>query len=468
MLVAQQHLKEQEKYFEELIRWHTLGSGDRYGLVRKSSSGDQALSLNVSRSGRRLTVEIDRCEAITPDGYYIDISDSQWGRIRVEAEVPEGPVPVYISVDPGHKNAVGNPDPAEEIPRLPYMSPVYSLHLGQKPNRPSGHFLQIAELNTSGGDVVQSPGYYPPCVTLYADDRLNQKVTEYKNRLEKLILLSSQAYMAISADTELASAGTALQASFKETIGQFVHHLAASHDELVAGRNAAHPQYLVIFFKRLFRVFSTLLNLHPGLKDYVNEKYFMKVAASEIGRYMSAIDDFLLSEYDHNNLGGHLAVIDGLFGTLREILGLFAQVKKDQLGAQAVATDTLTYSGVTYRLADYSGVRLEKVGELYYLQVTISKPRPMSDAVVLMAKDLFSMQIWANMQLRLGLNEARGLGETDPITADTVTFGNKVALRAEDMMKSSMVKQITLIFRGAGQAEKLSKLGKTDLIVYAL
>jgi hypothetical protein len=183
---------------------------------------------------------------------------------------------------------------------------------------------------------------------------------------------------------------------------------------------------------------------------------------------MSAVDDFLLAPYNHNDLGGHIAVIDDLFSTLREILGFLAQVEKEQLGPQAVATESLTYRGITYQLTDYSSCRLEKVGDLNYLLIEIAKPAPMSDLVVLMAKDLFPTQVWSHMQVRLGLNEARGLGETDPIMIDTGTFGNKVALHPQDMMKSSLVRQVTLIFRGAGDAEKLTNLGKMDLIIYAL
>ena len=35
MLITQQHLKDQEKYCEEMVRWYALGAGDRYGLIKK-------------------------------------------------------------------------------------------------------------------------------------------------------------------------------------------------------------------------------------------------------------------------------------------------------------------------------------------------------------------------------------------------------------------------------------------------
>jgi hypothetical protein len=362
---------------------------------------------------------------------------------------------------------VGNPDPSEEVPRIPYLSCDYTLFIGKKPNLPEGQYIQIAELSVNQGEVSHSGRYFPPCLLTSADEHLNQKVSDFKGRLEKLILLSSQAYMAMSGESATPQK-TSLQAEFRDTIVHFIQHLASSQDQLMVGRNAAHPLYLVIHFKRLFRVFSTLMNLHPGLKDYINERYFVKQTSTDIGRYMSTIDNFLLSEYNHKDLGGHIAVIEDLFVTLREIFGFFAQVKKEQLGPQAMATQTLTYHGKTYNLADYSNCKLERVGELSYLLIEVADPSPMNDTTVLMSKDLFETGTWSNMQVRLGLNEARGLGETDPVTVDTSTFGNKVALHPQDMMQASKVKQITLIFRGAGDAEKLAELGKTDLIVYSL
>ncbi|UCD62531.1 MAG: hypothetical protein JSW34_07110 [Candidatus Zixiibacteriota bacterium] len=467
MLITQKHLKDQEKYFEDLVRWHSFNVGDTYGLVKKSLAAKPALSLDLLLSGRRLAIVVDRCQALTPDGHYIEINEAVEGKVKAEADVTEGLVPVYLAVDAVKKNQVGSPDPSEEVPRIPYLRSDYSLHIGKKPNVPEGQHIQIAELTVSEGEVVHSESYYPPCVSCNADERLSQKVNDYKGRLEKLILLSSQAYMALAADTAVGQR-TSLQAEFKDTVSQIVQHLASSHDQFTAGRNAVHPLYLIIHFKRLFRVFSTLINLHPELKDYINERFFVKQTSADIGRYLSEIDDFLLSEYNHGDIGSQINVIDGLFATMREIFGFFAQVKKEQLGPQAMATQTLTYHGKTYNLADYTSCRLEKVGELNYLLMEITKPAPMSDITVLMSKDLFAGGTWSNMQVRLGLNEARGLGETDPVTVDTSTFGNKVALHPQDMMQASGVKQVTLIFRGAGDAKKLSNLGKTDLIIYSL
>jgi hypothetical protein len=468
MLITREHLRDQEKYFEELVKWHAAQAGDRYGLIRKSRSGRAALGLNLSVSGNRLQVEVARCQAITPDGSYIEIGDDKGEVIRGEGEIGETKIPVYIGVDAERKKQIGDPDPGEDFPRVPFLVNRYSVHVGTPPNMPDGNFLQVALLNVNGSDVTPSPDYYPPSLTLYADERLTEKASDFRNRMENLLSLSTRAFKAITASGTMAKESTSLQVAFRSTISTLVYHLTTTLDDFVVGPNAGHPLGMVIMFKKLFRVFSTLVSLHPGVSDYLNEKYFTKQGGMEIGRYMSSIEAFILTEYDHRNLGAHVQMIDTILETMRAVMAFLAQTKREALGEQAVATETLTYSGRTYRNKAYSTSRLERVGELSYVMIEVAEPSPVSDVVALMSKDLFGDAEWRSMQVRLGINDARGLGETDPVDVDTTSFGNKVALHPRDMLESASVRQVTLIFRGAPDPTKFGNLGKMDLIVYTL
>jgi hypothetical protein len=468
MLITQEHLKEQEQYLEQVARWHATSVGDNYGLIRKSHTGRAALSLNLEVSGSRLRAEVVRCQALTPGGHYIEIDETVGEVIRGESEISETTIPVFIGVDPGGKKAVGEPDPAEDVPRIPNLINNYSIHLGAPPNMPEGRYVQVAQLTVSGNEVSLSPEYYPPCMTLFADEHLAETASDLRNRLENLLSLSTRAYRAITASGSLSGESTSLQVAFKDTINVFVYHLASTLDSFITGPNAGHPIFMTLVFKRLFRVFSTLVNLHPGLKDYLNEKLFSKEMGSEVGRYLSSIENFIMTAYNHQDLGGQIKMIDEILNNLRGVIAFLAQTKREELGEQAVATETLTYSGRTYRNLNYTSSRLEQVGELCYLLIDIAEPCPVSDFVSLMSKDLFNDAEWGSMQVRLGINEARGLGETDPIDVDMVAFGNKVALHPRDMLESSSVRQVTLIFRGASTPEKFANLGQMDLILYSV
>jgi len=466
MLMSKKHLAEQETYIENLARWYALRTSDDFGLVRKSFSGQGALALNLALTGNRLRVQVDRCHALTPSGQIICIEGEY--PVRGEMDVSSTVVPVYIGVDTSSKRPVGNPEPDEDVPRIPYLSPNYSVHLGKPPDLPAGDYIQVARLQVSGSEVNQAPGYYPPCIHIYADQQLSEKASDLKNRLENLLSLTSRAYAGVTASGTLKGESTSLQVAFKETMALFLQHLASNVDGFIVGPNAGHPLSLVAFFKKLFRTVSTLMNLHSNLKDYLNEKFFTRELRSDVGSFLSSIDAFLLAEYNHQDLGGHIKNIEGILNPLRDLLAFLAQTKTEELGEQAMATETLTYNGRTYRNLRYHGSRLEQVGELSYLMITIAEPCPVSDIVTLMTKSLFNTTAWRNMHVRLGINDARGLGETDPIDVDTTSFGNKVALHPRDMLEAASVRQITIIFRGAPDPDKFNELGQLDLILYRM
>ncbi|MCK5125865.1 MAG: hypothetical protein KAR42_06385 [candidate division Zixibacteria bacterium] len=466
MLISREHLARQESYFEELTRWHALNASDCYGLVRKSHSGQGALTLNISLSGNRLRVEIVRCHAVMPNGNLIHIEGEYV--VHCETDVSTTVVPVYIAIDTTVKRPHGDADPGEDMPRVPYLIHNYSVHAGKPPELAEGQYIQIARLAINGSEVILAPDYFPPCITLNADERLSIKTTDMKNRLENLVSLASRAYGAITASGTLKGESTSLQIAFVQTIGQIVYHLSSQIDSFVIGSNAGHPLAMVVYFKNMFRVISTLLNLHPGLKDYLNERFFTRELKSDIGTFLASIDSFILNEYNHRDIGGHVIAIEKTLEQFRDLMAFLAQTKKEELGEQAVATETLTYHSKTYRNLDYSNNRLERVGELNYLMIEIANPSPVTDAVILMTKALFSDGDWSNMQVRLGLNDARGLGETDPVDIDITSFGNKVALHPRDLLESSSVRQVTLIFRGAPDSSKFESLGQMDLILYSV
>ncbi len=468
MLITQQHLRDQERYFEGLARWYSVDFADRYGMIRRATSNESALALEIMESGDVLNVTVKRCIALTPDGSYIEIGGDEEEQVRARTTLAEEAIPVYLSVSRIDKKEVGDPDPSESIPRIPYRIPDYRLHLKELPNLSVGSYLQIAKLDVSGGEIRISEDYYPPCVSVNSDERLAGKVMEFRNRLENLLALSSRAYMAITVDGALAAEKTDLQMAFKDTAQRLAYHLASTLDDFTLGHNAIHPLHMVLFFKRLFRVFSTLLNILPELKDYLNEKHFLKEKGSEIGRFLSSIDSFLLSEYNHRDIGAHVSMIDDLLTDLRGVFAFLAQTRKEELGLEATAQDILTYSSRSYRLVNYRSLDMEQVDELTYLFFDIEAPQDIEDAVILMSKDLFDTSEWSSMQVRFGMNEARRLGETDPVDMDLVTFAAKVALHPHDILRSDSVNKMTLIFRGTGHPEKFADLGKLDLMVYAL
>lgn len=468
MLLSMKHLRDQERFFSELSRWHAAGADDNYGLIKKAG-GLPPLKISASLSGSSIKVELSRCQAVLPCGMYVEYNQAMSGGdvLKAEAEVKETSVPVFLGAVEGGRVQTGDPDPSEEIPRLPYEMPEYTLSLMEPPGLPESRYIRIEVFNVSGSEVGPDPAYFPPCVTVSADGRLASRAVNYRNRMENLLKLSTRAYSAASSSGGLEGASTRLQSAFRETMYFLLYHMAAHLDDFRTGRNAGHPVEMIVQLKKLFRVISSLLSSRPGLTDYLNEKFFSRNNA-EARTYISSVDAFLMSEYEHRDIGKQIRMADEIIATLGEIMAFLAQTSPDQLLDQEEAAETMTYKGKTYKVCELSGRRLEEVGELAHLVMDPVQKGPVSDAVVLINKSLFSEDEWRSMQVRLGLNRARGLGETDPVEIDVNTYRNKVVLHPMDMLKSPSVDQVTLIFRGVADAGKLNDLGKADLVLYIL
>ncbi|MFO7914565.1 MAG: hypothetical protein R6U43_02605 [Candidatus Krumholzibacteriales bacterium] len=466
MLLSMKHLRDQERFFEELSRWHAASADDDYGLIKKAED-QPPIRVSASLSGSTMKVELSRCQAILPCGMYLEYNQTLSGGdvLKAEAEVKETSVPVFLGAAGGEKIPTGEPDPSEEIPRIPYRMPQYTLTLAEPPNLPESRYIKVEVFNVSGSEVVPDPGYFPPSVRVNADSRLASRAVDYRNRMENLLKLSTRAYMTASSSKGLEGASTKLQNAFRETMYFLVYHMASHLDDFRTGRNAGHPLEMITQLKKLFRVISSMLSSRPGLTDYLNEKFFSR-SNSEARTYMSSVDGFLMSEYNHRDIAKQVRMADQIMGTLGEMMAFLAQTSPDQLLDQEEAAETMTYQGKTYKVNELAGSRLEEVGELAHLVMDPAQEGPVSDALILINKSLFSEAEWRSMQVRLGLNRARGLGETDPVEIDVNTYRNKVVLHPLDMLKSPAVNQVTLIFRGVSSPGKLNDLGSTDMVLY--
>ena len=119
MLISQQHLKDQENYFENLLRWYTLSPADNFGLARMPGDAEEVMSLDISVAGGRLWVELVRCRALTPGGHFVDVNQASENSVRAETDLADGELPVFVAVNTENKREVGEPDPKEAVPRLP-------------------------------------------------------------------------------------------------------------------------------------------------------------------------------------------------------------------------------------------------------------------------------------------------------------------------------------------------------------
>ncbi len=456
MLVSRNHLADQERYFEELSRWYGRPVGDNYGLIPSSDGG--ALEYHASLRGSAVRVEVTRCHAVTEDGSLIEIAPGEGGVVIGEAEGVTEAIGVWVVIAAEAKKQVGQADPNEPVPRLPYCVPAYEVHVGQQPSVSQARCVQIAQLEVSGDSLVESPFYFPPCVSVAAHERLYGKVRELRDRLDSLMTAITR----VASGLTPAGAGADLVSNLRHLVSQLGLHAAARFDTVSLGRNAPHPLTIVNQYKSLFRVLTTLLAYMPGVKDFLTDRFFQKQLRTEYRTFARTIDSFLLAEYTHLDLGRHFEQIDKLLTTLQQLVAFLAQ---GDIAPEPVASDTISYKGLTFAAVSHKECVREDWNDFAIVSLNLTSPVSVSDCVILMEKDLMDQGQWNAINVRIGFGEV-SLGETNPMVIDTTTFGSKVALRGQDMIRVDSAGRAGLWFRGLKDAKQLNNLSEADIKLY--
>ena len=151
MLISQAHLKDQEDYFENLVRWYAQSPADNFGLARSPGDAEDTLSLDISVAGGRLRVELARCRALTPGGHFVDVNKASQNRVRAETDATNGELAVYLSVNTENKREVGEPDPkvASAISPIGFARRVFLANPIMKNITPIANLSTVWERSTN-------------------------------------------------------------------------------------------------------------------------------------------------------------------------------------------------------------------------------------------------------------------------------------------------------------------------------
>jgi hypothetical protein len=458
MLITRQHFADEQKYHEALARWYSIRAGDQYGLIRRSSDSEPALKMQVQAHGGHVRVELLKCQAITSDGRVIEINEESGNAAYADVDNVSGEVPVFLSVSPGNRKQTGTPDAEEEIPRLPYLVREYALHVGERPSMPESRLIKIAVLKSSAENTRVDTDYFPPCLTLYSDEHLNLKSLAYRDKLDSLLIAVTRAHSRPTKDVP-----GSLETDLRTIVREFGTVLASNIDSVVTGPNSPHPMMLVNLFKRLYRSLLFLIELYPAVEDFLNDRFFQREKGYSSQSFVTNVNGFLMESYDHTDIAGHCRAIDEINDTLHNMFAFLAQGGP----VDARPGETYTYMGKTFTSVSYSGHRCDERPDGYWVYLALEQTRSVSDVIVLMEKSLFELDQWSSMQTRLSFNDSVRLGLTDPATIDTHTSGSRVILRAQDVVKSSAVNQVNIVFRGPAEFSRFENISPADLMIYA-
>lgn len=466
MLVSQQHLKEQERYFEELLRWTLFHLPHEYGLVKGPMHAGDPLDLDVRMEGDILRVFLRTCTAVTQGGHLIYVTDANQGdepvfaHKQVSLEKTER-IGVYLVVKPNSKKEVGDPDPDEDPPRFPYLTSRYELVLGEVPKLSDGIFLQVGELEVMEGKVEPSRDFIPPCMTISSFSRLQDQIARFYTTLEGIQRNALNTLEGFARRSQAESLSE--QSQIKSLRSQFewlVQNIASSLDIYLSSLSNKSPREVVGFFKGFFKGYQVFFKLDPGLEEFIINEYFTKhLTPSQGDMFFELFESFAKLNYNHSDLRSHLRRISQILQIMEGILKFFAE-------GFTGTEDKIIYESIEYSLIRYQKPTYRQDGDIYYLVLDGFGSKPVQNVIVRIKKVVIRREDYSRIAVFLGDNENDTLATAVPSVLDTEKFTEWIVIKPRMDLSCAGLNRLTIIFAGNLENRRLQSVSSDEIQVF--
>ena len=466
MLVNQKHLKEQERYFEELLRWALFHLPHEYGLVRNPSHLGDPLDLDVIVEGDVLRVWLRACTAVTPAGHFVYVTDSNQGDepIRAHRQVPlEGSekLGVFLVVQVKSKKEVGEPDPEEEPPRFPYLTPGYELVIGEASNAGEGAFIQLAELDVTEGKVEQSRDFIPPCMTVTSFSRLQNQIVRLYTILASIqnhALSAVQAFVRETRDEDLG--GQAELRSLLSQLDWLVKTIASGLDLHLSPVSNRSPREVFGFFRSFFKGYQIFFKLDPGLKEFIISDYFARqLSPSQGDYYFELLDTFEKSNYNHSDLRTHLRQVDQILQSMEKMVKHYAE-------GIAIPEDVITYEGVQYNRIAYKKSSYRQERDVHYLVLDGFGSKSLQNVIVRAKRGVIRREDYSRITAYLGVNEDDTLATAEPSILDSEKYPEWIVIKPRMDLSCLGLNRLNIILAGSIDNRRLSSTSPEEVQVF--
>jgi hypothetical protein len=467
MLVTEKHLLQQEKYFEELMRWALFHLPGSYGLVKNRLQIGDPLKLDLVLEGDVLSVAVATCVAVSSGGRLIHITPTNQGgeTPRASRQIEPGKnetLGVYLVVETDAKKAVGEPDPEEEPPRFPFLTPKCELLLGEEPSRDQGSFIQVGEIKVLEGKVSSSEDFMPPCMTISSYSKLQDNVAKLRGSIKAIHedcirAMREQAHTPEGQDPSRRSPRTeGMLAQIRST----AEMIAFSGDRDLDPSSFGPPSQVVDFFKGFFGNLNLYFRVYPALREYLREEYFAKqLSASQGDVFSDLMETFDKSAYNHSDLRTH-------FRQMNQLMQFAEGIFKFYAGAPPEEEKTYIYDGIEYQSVEYSEYSFRQEQNVCYLTLDGCDSKSMQNVIVLINRRLISRDDYSKINSFIGANEDATLVTTEPTILDTTKDPDRVILRPRMEVSCLALKRLNVILSGNFDARRLRQASKNDIRAY--
>lgn len=341
MKVNKMHFIAQDNAFKYQLAQNTASvlNDYNYGLLPSIGISSRSVKIFLSVDNQQqVQLRVLQCQAITRGGNYMQIEEDTNSREHtLSAPILHLSVPfqelkgkdssyfIVIAVNPFVRNPVGNTDPGEQPPRLPFSMPAYELSLVPAENGGKnliGLFhLPVGKLNVDEQRVSLDEDYIPPCSSISSHYELQEVHAGLEQFIGKMELYSLQIIQKILQKKQVNE-----MAAIVQKLCEHVTLFTASHQAEIKTLSFHQPPvFLINKVSSIARLFKNTLDYYigSGKEEFLN--YCIEWCGVTQGEVEGSITSLSNHQYNHLDVN---AGIEKVASFTKIISGLFANLAR--------------------------------------------------------------------------------------------------------------------------------------------
>lgn len=319
MKISSDHFVQTDNFIQDIVRDSNSISlnNNNFGLLPPFNGENTSLDIQITeRASNNLQVKIKQCNAVTAEGYRINIAPAALGQEYTfnhyfSQDTTSDAVETYfviLTVNPHGRVATGKPD-AEETPlRYPEVDSAYSITVlpASQINSKNNNYLEVGKFTKSASGISIVPDYIPPCVSILSHTDLVRYYEIFSNQLNELQLLCFRIIDKITSKDSISPIGK----NVKMLCDKMLDYIARIY---FSYRNVAFnqsPIMLVGYFSELAHIFFSSIKSIAGAEREELLKYFYEWKDVTPGNFEELLARLIEIVYNHHDIRSSLTVVD--------------------------------------------------------------------------------------------------------------------------------------------------------------
>ncbi len=315
-----------------------------YGLLPSAPGMDDPVDIwmNID-SQNRVSVHLNRCNAVTLGGVRIEITREIADQLKLSAhelrsvlqldESANDDLLVILTCDPFSRIPVGDADPGETPPRKPYTLPNYSLDLVPAKNMGIGevglYHLVVGKIEVNSGKAVLQDSYIPPSSSARSHPFLmeaHERQVRFLSELEFNCIQIIQKVYTKQIKNGLAQIITVIC----RALIQYTSHQSTVFEQVVPYRS---PVFMVTHTAAMARIIKNEITLRAGIGAEQLLTYLAEWCGLNQAEFEKDLDAMIGHDYQHYDIRRSIEAIDSFMGIVSSLFQKLAEL--DYIGKKS-------------------------------------------------------------------------------------------------------------------------------------